>query len=243
MAAQILAIVSPKGGVGKTTASVNLTAALAFFGKKVLIVDANLETPHVAVYFGFDNFQISLEDVLNSKEHVRDAIYKTDNRYLDILPSKVFKGVGDGYAKYNLINLFHHLKRVENDYDFIVIDSRPSHDIEFLKMIKGVKAVIVSAPEIASVLEIKKLYSSLHGANIAIAGVILNKFNPRTRGLINKDQISRMRDFKRVWVVPDDNSVYRGLMEGTPLVFLDSKSHAARAFLKIAENLIEDYAK
>ncbi len=243
MRANVIAVLSPKGGVGKTTTSVNLTAAIASLGKKVLIVDANLETPHVAVYFGFDGFSTSLEDVVNSREHVRAAIYKTDNPNIDILPSKVFKSRGDGYAKYNLINLFYHLKQLENEYDFIILDSKPSYDIEFLKMIKDVKAIIVSAPEIASALEAKKLYSALSEANVSILGVVLNKFNARVKSMLNKEQIGNMRGFKKVWVIPEDNSVYDALMEGKPVLFTNPKGRASKAFLGVAKDLISYYSK
>ena len=76
MAAKIIVVMSPKGGVGKTTTAVNIATAISNLNKKTLLIDANLETPHVAVYYGFVGFKYSLEDVLNEKAKIQEAIYR-----------------------------------------------------------------------------------------------------------------------------------------------------------------------
>ncbi len=87
MAAKTIVIMSQKGGVGKTTVSANLAAAIADMGKRVLLIDANVDTPHIAVYYGIVGYKYSLEDVLSNLVHVNEAIYKTSSPNLHILPS------------------------------------------------------------------------------------------------------------------------------------------------------------
>ncbi|MCL5009892.1 MAG: MinD/ParA family protein [Candidatus Parvarchaeota archaeon] len=238
MTAKILAVVSPKGGVGKTTVSVNLAAAIASMGKKVLLVDTNLETSHVAVYCSLVGFKYSLEDVLNGLVPVKDAIYRTDESNLDILPSRVFKERGDAIAKYKLINMFHHLKRIGENYDFIVLDSRPSSNIDFIKLIEGVYMVVVSAPEIASMLEAGKLEEDGLNSAISIEGLVLNRVNPKVKGTMSDKEIRKIVSFERVWKIPEDSGVIDALRHGIPMVFYNRKSQSAKAFLRLAQDIV-----
>jgi MinD-like ATPase involved in chromosome partitioning or flagellar assembly len=73
--AQVIAFISGKGGVGKTTTVVGLGTALNHFGKNVTIVDANLSTPNVALHFGVPIVPVSLHDVLRGKKDIMEAVY------------------------------------------------------------------------------------------------------------------------------------------------------------------------
>lgn len=238
MTARIIAVVSPKGGVGKTTVSVNLASALASLGKRVLIVDTNLETPHVAVYCGFVGFKYSLEDVLNGIVSVEDAVYRTDEPNLDILPSRVFKRKGDSGAKHRIINMFHHLDRVAEGYDFIILDSKPSVNTDFIKLVKDVHMVIVSAPEIASMLEAKKLEEDGEKSSMPIDGLVLNRVNSRVKGMMTDKDVRNLISSQKVWKIPEDHGVPDALHHGVPIVIYNKKSQASRAFLKLAGDII-----
>src|SRR3989339_743502 len=85
---RIITITSGKGGVGKTTTSINLAAALNFFGKDVIIVDANLTTPNVGLHLGAPIVPVSLNHVLLGKAKVSDAIYEHESG-TKIIPSSL----------------------------------------------------------------------------------------------------------------------------------------------------------
>src|SRR3989304_5349675 len=85
---RIITITSGKGGVGKTTTSINLATALNFFGKEVIIVDANLTTPNVGLHLGAPIVPISLNHVLQGKAKIQDAIYEHESG-TKILPSSL----------------------------------------------------------------------------------------------------------------------------------------------------------
>ncbi len=234
MTARIIAVMSPKGGVGKTTVSVNLSAALGLLGKKVLIIDTNLDTPHVAIYYGFVGYKYSLEDVLNGLATVSDAVYKTDEDNVDILPSRVIKGLGDGNASYKLINVFHHIKKLGENYDYIILDSRPSSGIDVVKLINGVEALIVTMPEIASIIEAKKLNEACIGARIKVVGLVVNKTNKRALAAMSEGEIRSLVEIERLWKVPEDHAVFAALRRGVPIVVSDKKNGVSRAFMDLA---------
>ena len=237
MPAKIIAVMSPKGGVGKTTVAVNLAAALASIGKRVLIVDANLDTPHVAIYYGFIGYKNSLEDVLNGNVQVDEAVYKTENQNLHILPSRVFKNKGDGNAQYKIINLFHHLGKVVDDYDFLILDSKPSSNLDFIKLIKNPSTLIVSMPEIASMIEAKKLNEESVAAGVKVLGIVLNRVNKKISGHMNDAEVSRIVEAKNIWKIPEDANVFDALRKGIPIVWQNQKSPASRSFLELARDI------
>jgi chromosome partitioning protein len=240
MAAKIIAVVSPKGGVGKTTVSINLAAAIASLGKRALIVDTNLETPHVAVYCGFAGFKYSLEDALNGLVPVKDTIYRTDEPNMDILPSRVFKQSWDGNAKYRIINMFHHLEKLLDAYDFIVLDSKPSTNMEFIKLIGNVHIIVVAAPEITSLIEAKKLEEDGTRSALMVDGLVLNRVNAKIRGTMKDSEIKKIVSFKTIWKIPEDHSALDALQHGIPMVLYNSRSVSSRAFLKLARDIISD---
>ncbi len=235
--ATVIAIMSPKGGVGKTTTSINIAMALALLNHKVLIIDTNLETPHVAVHYGFSDFNYALQDVLNGTVQMEKAIYHNDKISLDIIPSRIFKKLGDGNADYKLINLFHHLNQIRDKYDFVVLDSRPSSSLDFIKLINDVNVLLVTLPEITSVIEAKKLKEKIEENKIKVLGIVINKVNIKNESNMSKSDIEHMVRTKIVGEVPEEPKMSRALMTGTPITVLNTKSKTAASFMQIASNI------
>lgn len=238
MPAKIIVVMSPKGGVGKTTTAVNIATAISNLNKKTLLIDANLETPHVAVYYGFVGFKYSLEDVLNDKARIEDAIYTGDNANFHLLPSRVIKSNQDK-SGYKLININMHLEKLRDKYDFIIIDSKPSYDIEFIKLIKEANSLIISNPDITSIIEAKKLKEELDGAGINIMGLVVNKVNSRVKEQMTEKEIKDMTGIDNIWKVREDHGVYNALRQGIPIVLSSQNSIAARDITNIARQIIK----
>ncbi|MCL5976008.1 MAG: AAA family ATPase [Candidatus Parvarchaeota archaeon] len=237
MPAKIIVVMSPKGGVGKTTAAVNIATAISNLGKKTLLIDANLETPHVAVYYGFVGFKYSLEDVLNERTKIEEAIYTGDNPNFHLLPSRVAKS-GTDRSAHKLININLYINKLLGKYDFIVIDSKPSYDIEFIKLIKEANSLIISNPDITSIIEAKKLKQELEDAGISILGLVINKVNTRIKEQMTKKEIEELTRISNIWEIREDNKVYNALKVGIPLVISSPKSFAARDINSIAKQII-----
>ena len=237
MVAKIIVIMSPKGGVGKTTISVNLATALSELGKKTLLIDANLETPHVAVYYGFVGFKYSFEDLLEGKAKIEDVIYKGENENFHLLPARVLKDSNKVINK--LVNINSYIKEVNERYDFIIIDSKPSYNIDFIKLINAANSLIISNLEITSIIEAKKLKEKLDEFNINVIGLILNKFNYHITEQITENEAADITNIKNVWKVREDNIVYRSLKYGVPVIISAPKSWISKDIVKIAKDLIK----
>ena len=238
MSAKIIVVMSPKGGVGKTTTSVNLATAISELNKSALLIDANLETPHVAIYYGFVGFKYSLEDVLNGRTEIENAIYMGDNPKFHILPSRVTR-TEESRLPNKLININRYIEKIEDRYDFIIIDSRPSYEINFIKLIKNASSLIVSNPDITSIIEAKKLKEELENANINIIGLVINKVNNRIKEQMTEKETKDLMEIKNVWRIRDDKKVYNALKIGVPLVLSSPKSFAAKDITNLAKQLIK----
>ena len=238
MLAKIIVVMSPKGGVGKTTTAVNIATAISNLNKKTLLIDANLETPHVAIYYGFVGFKYSLEDVLNKKTKIEEAIYTGDNTNFHLLPSRVIKSDRDN-SVHKLININIYLEQLRDKYDFIVIDSKPSYDIDFIKLIKEANSLIISNPDITSIIEAKKLKEELDEAGIKIIGLVVNKVNNRIKEQMTENEIKDITKINNIWKIREDHGVYNALRQGIPMVLSSKKSIAAKDIINISRQIIK----
>tara|TARA_Y100000034_G_scaffold127798_1_gene181279 strand:- start:1949 stop:2296 length:348 start_codon:yes stop_codon:yes gene_type:complete len=109
-------VIAIKGGVGKTTTTVNIGASLANdFGKKVLIVDGNYSAPNLGLHIGVVKPKKTLHDVLSGKLPIKNAIHTHDEGF-DYLPSNLI------HKKIDVYKLKQKLSEVRNDYDVILVD-------------------------------------------------------------------------------------------------------------------------
>ncbi|MET4001338.1 MULTISPECIES: ParA family protein [Arthrobacter] len=146
--ARIIAMVNQKGGVGKTTSTINLGAALAESGRKVLLVDFD---PQGALSAGFGTnpheLDITVYNVLmDRKVDIRDAIIHTDVENIDILPANIDLSA----AEVQLVNevareqvLASALRKVEDDYDVVLIDCQPSLGLLTVNALTAAHGVII----------------------------------------------------------------------------------------------------
>ncbi len=151
---RVIVVSSGKGGVGKTTAVSNLAAALAGFGKKVVVIDANLTTSNLGLHFGVPLNRPTLQDVLKRKARLEQAIWTHPAGFkvipADISVSKVMS------AKPN--QLLSVLNRILSDADFVLIDSAAGLCQEALAALKAADEVlVVTNPELPALTDALKL--------------------------------------------------------------------------------------
>jgi len=232
--ARIVAIVSGKGGVGKTTLASNLGAVLSEFGKKTVIVDGNVTTPNISLHLGIPFSPVTLHDVLRGDAHIRDAIYKHPKGFSIVPGSISLNDIRD----INLDNLSEALKHLESNTEIILLDAPAGLGKETLKSIEVAHDIlIITNPDIPSVteaLKVKELATSL-GKNVL--GVVVNRIR-REKVELSEEEISDILELPIIGKIPEDPFVHHSIMNKTPVVFFNPNSPSSIAFKKLGADLI-----
>ena len=228
---KIIGIISLKGGVGKTSAVVALGDAIADFGKKTLLVDANFSAPNLGLHLNVVDPEITLQHVLERKANIRDAIYKMDN--FDILPSSIF------YKKnINPLKLKDKIKTLGKEYDFILIDSSPALNHETLAVILASdELLVVTTPDHSTLSTTLKAVKLARQRGTSISGLVLNKVHNKNFELSIED-IEKTADVPVMAVIPYDINILKALSKFVPSTTYKPKSEASFEYKQLAGILI-----
>jgi len=234
--AKIITITSGKGGVGKTTSTINLSAALNHFGKEVIIIDANLTTPNIGIHLGSPNVPIYLNHALIGKNEAKEALYlhKTG---IKIVPSSLSLNHLRGVKPEKLIEV---AKELGKFADFVIIDSAAGLGREAISAIKTAdEIIIITQAEIAAITDALKTIKLAEKINKKVLGVIITRFR-NNEAEMNLDDIRTMLDVKILGIVPEDNYVKKALNAREPVFNAFPKSDAARSYKKIVAKILGD---
>ena len=245
---KIIAVVNQKGGVGKTTSAVNLTAALHDLGLKVLLVDFDPQA-NATSGFGLDKRKIkhSVYDVTINAIPARDAIVET--QYGDVLPS-----ASDlAGATVELITTEHRerqlemaLKDIKMDYDIIFIDCPPSLELLTLNGLCAADGILVPVQcEYYALEGLSDLMSTLRmvkrrmNPRLDIFGVALTMFDGRTNFSTQVAQEVRRHFPGKVFasVIPRNIRLAEAPSHGIPVSAYDKYSRGAKAYKEMAEEI------
>jgi septum site-determining protein MinD len=233
---KIITIASGKGGVGKTTSAINLGAALNFFGKEVVVVDANLTTPNVGLHLGAPIVPVSLNHVLNGKAKVIDAIYEHESG-TKIIPSSL--------SIKDLRNLNHEglkdvSKKVKKMADIVILDGAAGLGDEAVAAFDAADEIIlVTNPEIPAVTDALKASKLAEQMGKHVVGVVITRaYGKRVEMPIAN--VKDMLELPILGVIPEDNNVAMSVVMKDALIHTHPKSKASRAYRKLAAKLIGD---
>jgi septum site-determining protein MinD len=209
MMAKVIGILSLKGGVGKTSVVSSLGDALSGFGKKVLLVDANLSAPNLGLHFNIIDPPVTLHHVLARKANIKDSIYKTDN--LDIIPSSIFSSL-----QINPMVLKDKIKPLRNKYDFILMDSAPAINDESQAVASASDSLMaVTTPDHPTLSNTLKTMKMAKDKGAVVDGLILNKVHNRNFE-IPIDDIEKTIGAPVLAVIPYDTQVLESLSRFLP---------------------------
>ena len=250
---KVLAITNQKGGVGKTTTAVNLSASIALHKRKTLLIDIDPQG-NTSTGIGLDKSQIKrcIYDVLINQAPTKEIILPTQLKNLDILPSTI-QLAGAEIELVNYISrenkLKHAIKTIRDDYDYIIIDCPPSLGLLTLNSLTAADAVIIpiqcefyALEGIGQLLHTINLVRENLNSSLEIEGILLTMYDSRTN--LSRDVVMEVQKYFKgkifKAVVPRNVRVSEAPSYGKPVVLYDAKSKGAIAYKKLAREVISN---
>jgi len=235
MMVRIINICSGKGGVGKTTITANLGIALQKYYNKVAIIDFNITTSHLGLYFDMYTCPVTLNNFLRNEAKLEDTIY-THPSGLKIIPASL--KISD-IVNVDVNNLKNNLKQFFYDYDIVLLDSAPGLGREALIALQACDEVLfVVNPHIPSLIDIEKykqVISSLQSRPVP-TGIIINMFRNKNYEL-TVEEIRQFLELPVIGVIPEDEKILAGFNKKFLVTASDKKSSASKSFFKIAARI------
>lgn len=250
---RIIAIANQKGGVGKTTTSVNLSACLAFLGKKVLIIDIDPQgnaSSGLGVRKG--DLESCVYDVLINDEDIKGVIQQTDVENLYIVPATISLAGAEIELVSTIsreVRLKKSLQEIKNNFDFIIIDCPPSLGLLTINALTASDALIIpvqceyyALEGLSQLLSTVRLVQKHLNKDLMIDGVLLTMLDARTNlGLQVIDEVKRyFQDKVYRSIIPRNVRLSEAPSHGKPVILYDSKSRGAEIYLEFAREVIKN---
>ncbi len=256
--AKVISLVNQKGGVGKTTTSINLAAALGKENKKVLLIDLDPQSnATTGLGLNSNDFEHDIYDVITGRCAIEEAIIKTEFENLAVIPATLnLAGIDVEFVKRMLEdNTFHQneqlknaINKIRNAFDFIVIDCQPSLGLGTMNALVSSDSVIIPVQcEFYALDGITQLLNSIimvqSGMNpsLSIEGVLLTMLDGRTN--IGLEVIEEIRKYfkDKVFntIIPRLVRLVEAPSHGKPINEYDPTSRATEAYHNLAVEVIE----
>ncbi len=252
---KIIAIANQKGGVGKTTTTVNLAASLGVLEKKVLLIDADPQAnASSGLGIDVDTVEIGTYQVLEHTVSAKDAIQKTNSPNVDIIPAHIdlvaieIELVDKEQREYMLQKS---LNDLTHDYDYILIDCAPSLGLITLNSLVAANSVIIpiqceyfALEGLGKLLNTIKSIQNIHNPDLDIEGLLLTMFDSRLR--LSNQVVEEVR--KHFSTMVFDTIIRRNTRlgeapsYGESIIAYDATSKGAVNYLSLANEIIKKNA-
>ncbi|MDC2866797.1 MULTISPECIES: ParA family protein [unclassified Bacillus (in: firmicutes)] len=248
---KIIAIANQKGGVGKTTTSVNLGAGLAQAGKKVLLVDIDAQG-NATTGVGIEKSDLNecIYNVLVEDMDVRVVIQRTTTENLEVLPATIQLAGAEIELVPTIsreVRLQRALQPIRDEYDYIIIDCPPSLGLLTINALTAADSVIIpvqceyyALEGLSQLLNTVRLVQKHLNKDLAIQGVLLTMLDARTNlGLQVIDEVKKyFRDKVYRSIIPRNVRLSEAPSHGKPIMMYDAKSRGAEVYLDLAKEVI-----
>ena len=230
---RLIVISSGKGGVGKTTTSVNLATALAKKGKNVILVDGNLTTPNVGLHLGLTKFPVTLNDVLKGEASLTDAIY------IHPLGFKLVPGSLSvrSFSEMNSRKLKKFFNELKDMCDFVIVDSAAGLGNESLSVLKNADEILlVTHPELPAVTDAFKVVTLAKEIGVPVRGIVLNRVRKDNFDL-GLQAIESLLETPITGVIEEDKGMRQSVYKKKPMVHLKPKSPTSQRYHDLADRV------
>ncbi len=252
MTTRTIAIINQKGGSGKTTTAVNLSACLAMLGQNVLLIDADPQA-HATIHLGVNAHEATytMYDVLINAEPIDGVITKTHVERLDIVPSHIdLSG-----AEIELVNAVGRESMLKDSlggltaaYEYLIVDCPPSLGLITLNVLNAVSEVFIpiqteffALEGMSKLLETIDIVKQRLNKSLAITGVILTMYDSRKN--ICKDVAERVENYFKDSVfqtrIRENVRLAEAPSYGQPVIVFAPGSNGSKDYMRLAEEVID----
>ncbi|UBH08596.1 ParA family protein [Macrococcus armenti] len=250
---KILAIANQKGGVGKTTTSVNLSAALSELGKKVLLVDTDPQGNATSgVGIDKNNVENSVYDMLVEDTNINKCVLPTEQDNLFIIPANIALAGAEielVSAMSREVRLKYAFKDLDQEFDYIIIDCPPSLGLLTINSFTAANGIIIpvqceyyALEGLSQLLNTIKLVQRHLNQSLVIEGVLLTMFDARTN--LGNDVIAEVKEHfgDKVYetVIPRNVRLSEAPSHGQPINVYDARSTGAKTYMSLAEEVVQN---
>ena len=233
---RIIAVASGKGGVGKTTLSINLTAALQQFGREVILVDGNITTANVSIHLGMPKTPTTIHDALKGKiKNLKEAVY-IHPLGIKVVPASIAVQELKSKHRKKFVDTIIDIVGIS---DFIIIDCPAGLADDTKHAIEAADELLVATnPELPAIIDALKVIRFAKELGVKPIGVVINEYTGNAAHELSPKNIEEFLELPVLAVVPMDENVKKSIAMRTPVVFSFPDSIASIEFKKLAARLI-----
>jgi len=229
--ARVIGVISGKGGVGKTTFAANLAIALTALGKRAVVVDCNVTTPHLSYYLGVKNFSTTLNNVFSGDIDV--AFAPLDQNGVMFIPaSEKFTDL----KNVNMQDLEKIIKKLANldRFDYIILDSAAGLGRETIGVLNACNEVIfITTPTAPSIMDVVRCNEVAHMVGHSKFSIVFNMVRGK-KYEITPEKAEELFNMSVIGQIPFDENVMDATAEGVPILWYKPNSLSCMPLMQIA---------